>query len=146
MLIKDALGGWFVGDSHPPRSRLTPISEYVRMVESGEIELRVMIPEGWDENKGFSAGWWWQDHVVDRVYDYFAFPYLAWRCLVEWLRIELAKAGVEWAWYCTEGVRDAYKFVGLDPYKKKNPTPFTTEKRVGSSLIEITEKVVSVLH
>lgn len=38
--------------------------------------------------------------------------------------------GAEWAWYCTEGVAQAYRLAGHDAYGgKRYPTPYTDLKR-----------------
>jgi hypothetical protein len=37
--------------------------------------------------------------------------------------------GREWEWYCTEVVRDFFRPVGWDVWRKRYPTPLTTERR-----------------
>lgn len=119
-LVVEHNGRLYVGESKPLFAGLTPISEYERKVESGEIyNLRIMAVAGTTEGQELAAAREWMLHVFGRPYDFCAFPRLLWKATVgDWLP---SAAGWEWAWYCTEGVRSAYKTgAGIDPWGKEN--------------------------
>ena len=122
-------GKTYIGESKPPFAGLTPIEDYERMVESGEVyNLRIMAVAGAHEEQELLASAWWLSNVNRKPYDWMAFPRLLWKAtMADWCP---RAAGWEWAWDCTEGVRDAYKIgAGVDPWGKNNPTPLTTFKR-----------------
>jgi len=79
------------------------------------------------------ASAWWIDNVLGSHYDYLAYGRLILKRIFGdvWKRA----AGWRWAWWCTEGTRDMWikpKQITreIDPWKKSNPTPLTTEHRV----------------
>ena len=140
-----------IGDAVFPRCKLTPVEEYNRMLREGVIErLEVYEVVGATPSQEVFAASWWETYVLGTPYDFLAHPRLwlkatfgdweeldptTWLkgtrwvcCIMRW--VGQAAAGLEWAHWCTEGVMLAYKDAGCDPYKKNNPTPFTTEKRL----------------
>lgn len=133
---------WFyVGDSIGGPAVKTHIREYERQLARGECEVRVYRPLNSTPAIGLAAAQWWEANVLGKPYDYMAYP----RLIAKALTCDLLPwpAGWEWAWYCTEGVRDAWRAIGLDPWNKNNPTPRTTEKRViEGRLLDVTDQVM----
>lgn len=146
--IKQALGSWgshdaiivrpenelCIGESIHPRATCTPLAEYDAKIARGLTQAIVLRPTGSTPAQGSLAAAWWLQNVLGKPYDWASFPRLMLKCLVgdrcQW------PAGWEWAWYCTEGVRDAWRNgPGLDPWQKNNPTPRTTEKRFVSGAL-----------
>jgi hypothetical protein len=85
---------------------------------------------------GMLAAYWWLQNVKGKKYDFAAYPRLFLKSIFG--DICQAAAGWEWAWYCTESCRDAWRNgAGIDPYQKNNPTPRTTEKRIESGALQI---------
>jgi hypothetical protein len=134
---------WFyVGDARGGGPAVkTHIHEYEREMARGECEVRVYRPLNATPALGLAAAQWWEENILGKPYDYMAYP----RLIAKALTFDLLPwpVGWQWAWYCTEGCRDAWRAVGLDPYHKNNPTPGTTEKRlVEGRLVDVTDKVM----
>lgn len=134
---------WYVGDSRPLRAKPTPLWQYERMIKLGQCEAKIYRPKkmlNCDE-PGRAAQAYWMTFVNKSFYDFMAYPRLFLKCVFG--DIFQAGAGWEWAHWCTEGVANSLKFGGkVDPYRKSNPTPYTTEKRVMSEeLIDISSTV-----
>lgn len=142
-------GHWYVGDAIYPRAQLTPLGELLRDVVEGRAEVRFARP--WDATieQGERAACWWIKNVCGSWYDVWAILRLLPKALIgdlfPW------PAGWEFAWYCTEGVRQAWVEAtkgehlprGYDYWGKANATPRTTEKRVADErLIDRTAKIV----
>lgn len=155
-LIRRAIGSWashdalavivngntFVGDAVSPRARPVPICELAREIVDGEVEVRVCRPYNAIATQGQWAAAWWMTHVNGAWYDWGAYPRLLLKALVgdrcPW------PVGWEWAWYCSEGVRDAWRHVtGRDYWGKASPTPRTTENRVRSEHLQDVTGVVA---
>jgi hypothetical protein len=82
------------------------------------------------------AAYWWLNNVKGKPYDFGAYPRLFAKAILGDLCQRAA--GWEWAWYCTESCRDAWRNgAGVDPWQKNNPTPRTTEKRIISGNLKI---------
>jgi hypothetical protein len=145
--IRHVLGSWgnhdapvleyngrlVIGDSHPGGSVLTPLEDYQQRLDNGEIELRVYRVQHVTFAERHWASAWWIDNVLGSHYDYLAYGRLILKRIFGdvWKRA----AGWRWAWWCTEGTRDMWikpKQITreIDPWKKSNPTPLTTEHRV----------------
>jgi hypothetical protein len=117
------------GDSVFPRACCTPLSDYDSRISTGDTFVMVLRPANATTVAGSLAAAWWIRNIQGRPYDIGAYPRLLLKSLIgdlcQW------PAGWEWAWYCTEGCRDAWRNgSGLDPWQKTNPTPRTTEKRL----------------
>jgi hypothetical protein len=137
-------GHWWVGDALHPQARLTPLADYEREIMAGVCQVVVYRPLSGTVEQGQAAAAWWKQHVIGSYYDWLAFPRLLLKSIVgdlfPW------PSGWEWAWYCTEGVREAWRNAtisaelpnGMDFWAKNNPTPRTTEKRAADgTLVEI---------
>lgn len=157
-LIRKAVGSWgnhdalvvfengrpMIADAEPPRANVCAPFVYEEALHGGVLAgIRVYRPAPFlaDPAAGALASAWWLTHVLGRTYDYAAIV----RLLLKALTADLFPwpVGWRWAWYCTEGVRDAYlKGAAVDIYLKNNPTPRTTEKRVEAGwLVDVTELV-----
>jgi hypothetical protein len=118
--------GLVVGDMVPPRGKLTPLSEYERKADAGDIMVDVLWPVGATDREGLLAGNWWRTHQVGKLYNFAAYILLP---------IKIISDQIEWPWdlkwdWCTEGVMWAWKLgAGRDVYENCKPTPYTTEKR-----------------
>ena len=142
-------GRWWIGDAEPPAARLTPIEEYAAAWERG-LRFRILWPEGATEEQGHAAADWWIANVRNAVYDYWGAA-----AGLNTVRIALKALTVltgipwpeqwHWAWYCTESVAGAWQHgAGLDLWRKRNPTPRTTEKRLAAGILrDITAEAVS---
>ena len=128
-----------------PHSRLSTLEFWERGINECGWQVRVLEPVGFCDVDGLWAAHWWMCNVLGRPYDWFAFPRLLWKGL--WVKLgkeafantrwgilhhwAQRQSGMEWAWYCSEGCRDAWhKGDTLQPWgDKQNPTPLTTQKR-----------------
>jgi hypothetical protein len=143
LAIRRAIGSWgnhdallvrpemdlCAGDSQWPHAKCTPLADYDSRILTGNAFVIVYRPTGSTMAHGSLAAAWWIRNCQGRPYDIGAYPRLMLKALLgdlcQW------PAGWEWAWYCTEGCRDAWRNgPGLDPWQKTNPTPHTTEKRL----------------
>jgi len=126
---------WYVGDSQPPVARLTLLDDYERDIASGKIEAKFLWPAGADKEDGRKAAKYWTHNILNRPYDYMAYPRIILKCLFgDWIK---RAAGWTWAFFCTESCRECWlKGAGKDPWRNETPTPFTTEKRVESGELE----------
>jgi len=127
-------GKWWVCDAMSPVAKLTPFDSYEARYRAGKLDMRFYFPLGAMSMDGRVAVKWWLTHVLNSPYDWSAFPRLLFKALFK--DIWKKAAGHEWAFYCTEGVRDAWKFGGFDPWQKNSPTPRTTEKRAEVGLFD----------
>ncbi len=110
--------------------QLTEITEWERLCFEKRIRIIVLRPTFATPEQGELAAQWWLDHVRGHDYDRVAIR----RLFIKWLFGDwlAGKIGLESAFYCTEGVRDAWhKGACIDPWwPKVNPTPGTTTKRL----------------
>ena len=134
----DANGVLRIGDAEPPRANLAQLHQYEEALAAGVLTgVRVYRPAAMlgDALDGVKAARWWTVRVQGRPYDFHAIGRLLIKSIVgdrfPW------PCGWNWAWYCTEGVRDAWRIgAGRDLYLKNNPTPRTTELRVDAGWLE----------
>jgi hypothetical protein len=141
--IRRAIGSWgnhdgifvrpennlCVGESTWPRGRFVDLAEYDRLIASRHTQAIVIRPSCASAMHGSLAAAWWIRNAQGRPYDLGAYPRLLLKSILgdrcPW------PAGWNWAWYCTESCRDAWRNgPNLDPWAKTNPTPRTTEKRL----------------
>jgi len=121
----------WVGESVHPKARLVSFAEYEAKLADGKVR-NVQLFEVHDVSKlrqGMAAAWW-VGNVLGKKYDWLAFPRLLLKAVFG-DRIKRA-AGSVWKWWCTEGIKDAFKKyegAGYDVYHNENPTPLTTIKR-----------------
>jgi hypothetical protein len=134
-------GVWWIGESEPPCAKLTPLKEYESLAEAGEIEVKVYDIKGATETQRQNAVQYWLSRVHGTLYDFLAFPRLF---LKAWfIDVFQTDVGWEWAHWCTEGVAYAWDRGAKKPvWKKNNPTPWTTEKKVGDTLVDVTNEVM----
>jgi hypothetical protein len=155
--IRRAIGSWgnhngifvrpeaelCIGESTWPRSQCTDLATYDTRINSGDTQVLVLRPTGVypaiggaTAMQGSLAAAWWLRNAQGRPYDLGAYP----RLLLKSIFGDICQraAGWEWAWYCTESCRDAWRNgPGLDPWQKTNPTPRTTEKRFESGAFQL---------
>jgi len=129
-------GRWWIGDAELPWARLTPLKEYAADWKCG-LRFRVLWPEGATEEDGERAAGRWMKNFRGRIYDLVGmFGTLATVRLLA--KAFTAATGIpwpeqwHWAWYRTEGVRDAGR---LDPWQTPHPTPRTTENRLAAGVL-----------
>jgi len=133
-------GQWWVGESVLPVARLTLLADYESREDAGKCELRVYDIVGAKLVNRLKAVDYWLTNVCGSPYDCLAFPRLLLKAIFG--DVFAGEAGWEWAHWCTEGVAFSWDSgANMSVWKKENPTPLTTEKRVGDTLIDITEKV-----
>lgn len=133
-------GQLWIGESVAPVAKLTSIEDYEKQIRTGFIyRLRVLEVVGATREQEQAAGKWWLENVRNSPYDWMAFPRLLFKALFgNWIN---SAAGWEFAFYCTEGVRNAFRWgAGTDPWIKNNPTPLTTWKRYHQGKFRLVEK------
>jgi hypothetical protein len=128
-MIVERYGQLWVGESVSPQSKLTPLAEYERRIKTGEIRnVQLFEVRGVSRLRQAMAAEWWTDHILNGPYDWPAFVRLMFKAFFG--DVCSAAAGLTWAHWCTEGVKDAYVYAGHDLYEgNQNPTPLTTIKR-----------------
>ncbi len=122
-------GELFIGDAMPPVCRRTRVWQYqVNLLDNVYYTLRIFRPDHVNNTRRRDAAKWWDDNVCNSPYDTVAFPRLLLKAIFgDWFP---QAAGLRWARWCTEGVKDAYKNGAKhDIYENENPTPLTTIKR-----------------
>ena len=146
MVVYDGFRLW-IGESKGLHARLTDPREWERDMTAGKIRVRCLRKLASTSADGYRDSAWWIANVLPRPYDWYAYPAFAFKAAVKAVLKLCGKHvddlpdwahedGVEWAFYCTEGIAEAgVHGSGIDPYKKRNPTPRTTEKRVEQGLI-----------
>lgn len=143
--------GFYIGDSIPLRSRLTPLWTYEHRMMTGEIRVRTIRPIRATKLQGLQASDYWATHIDGTLYDFLAYPKLAIKCLgrfmtdhqishlPDWFKKWLnTAAGLEWCNWCTEGCETSWAFGPcFDPWMNKgNSTPRTTEIRREQGMFE----------
>jgi len=134
---------WWVGESVPMDARLTPIETYESWVTAGECEVRVYDIVSASPLDRELAVEYWVTHILGTLYDFLAFPRLILKAIFG--SISNKEVGWEWAHWCTEGDAFAWdKGTKLTVWGKANPTPYTTEKRLGSTLRDVSSITMEV--
>lgn len=128
-------------------SVVTPLADYAQALREGSARVAVLRFADATPEQGQAAAEWWLRHVRGRPYDVLAYPVLLAKSLLggcwKWA------AGLRIAYYCTEGVRDAWaKGVGpsFDVWHTASPTPGDTERALsdpGTSLADVTADCVT---
>lgn len=133
-------GRLWVGDAVYPKCKLTPIEDYDRELRDGSIyNLRVLRVRQATTKQHYDAAEWWFKNVLGTDYDWYAFPRLLGKAMFgDWCK---CAAGMEWAWYCSEGIKGAFDNAGIEIYNKNNPTPLTTYKRMLSGMLDYVAKL-----
>lgn len=140
-IIVEKEGMFMIGESVPPRAKLTLLEDYERGMRAGNIEVKVYEVVGANIKECRKAEKFWLSTVCGTFYDFLAFPRLF---IKSWL-VDLipTETGWEWAHWCTEGVARAWEEgASILVWRKLNPTPWTTEKRVGKTLVDVTDNVM----
>jgi len=134
-------GRWYFGESAPLHAKLTTTEEYESRINAGDFEVKMYDVKGATPKQRKAASQYWLSSVLGTFYDFLAFPRLFFKAILG--NIFKGDVGWEWAHWCTEGVADAWeKGAGLYVWRKDNPTPWTTEKRVGVSLVDVTSNII----
>jgi hypothetical protein len=119
----------FIGDAVYPQCRRTTIWQYqVWLLDKKIYNLRVFEVHEISRMRQAMAAKWWDDTVANSPYDWPAYFRLTLKAIVgDWFP---RAAGLRWARWCTESIKDAYAMGGCyDFYENANPTPLTTIKR-----------------
>lgn len=138
----------FIGDAVSPFATATPIETWNRDILAGRQQVRVLEVIGATQEQELKSVEWWIRNVLNKPYDWGAFPRLLFKSLVK--SVWSKAAGWEWAWYCSEGVAKAWAAatdLAIGPLGKVQATPLTVEKRAGwygdrPTLREITDQVL----
>ena len=113
---------------------------------SGEARAAVLRFPAADPFHALGACSWWRDHVEGKPYDILAFPRLFLKATL--VNVPSWSAGLPVAWYCTEGVRDAWRNgagAPFDPWRQAAPTPRHTEDALRdpwSPLVDVTASCI----
>lgn len=137
--------GWHVAESLGRGYVLTPWGEYVRAVYAGSNSIVLYRIAGVDvitanliaqtaiteALRHLATG----EHQYDRVAIY-------WKLIgaIVGKRIDRHR---ESDWYCTESTRAVCAVHGIDPWRKVQPTPYTTEKREQQGALEIVAELTA---
>ena len=129
------------------RSVVTPIGTWAAShIASGEARAAVLRFPAADPFHALGACSWWRDHVEGKPYDILAFPRLFLKATL--VNVPSWSAGLPVAWYCTEGVRDAWRNgagAPFDPWRQAAPTPRHTEDALRdpwSPLVDVTASCI----
>lgn len=144
-------GVWYVGDAESPFAHLTPLEVYEQeLLERNNVQVAWVCDA--TPQQGVAAANYWLQHVQGSPYDWFAFPRLLLKeklldfseSKVKWIKwLGDRYCGFTWAHWCTEGVAEAWKKgAGIDAWHNPNPTPYTTQKRIGHTLEDVTAQVI----
>lgn len=133
-------GEWYAGDAISPFCRLTPIEDINRMLRETCTQVRLYYPAPLDGRHialGTDAAAWWINNVQGRPYDWRGILFLG---IKRFLSAIPVIRHWEWAYWCTEGVGQAWAHgAGITSLADK-PTPGTVEKRAAEGhLIEISK-------
>jgi len=142
LVVMTSAGSVKIGDCLPSGCRLTELERYIRGVTDQGWRVRVLVPEMYTVERGLAASDWWFENVRGHPYDFSIlwskwYIRLMWRVLATYVKAkyhvpipsQLAE-NFEFAYWCTEGVAAAWlNGPGIDIWRKRNPTPRTTEKR-----------------
>ena len=129
-------GQLWIGESLSPVAKLTSIDTYNTYLQTGHVfNLKVLKVVGATAKQERDASHYFEENIVNSVYDYMAFPRLVFKALFgDWIQ---SVAGWEWAFFCTEGVRQSYlNGAKLDPWRNLNPTPLTTRHRFHEGVLK----------
>lgn len=133
-----------VAECVPMKAKITPLAKHEHKINAGEYDVRVYEVVGASRSDEIAASVWFKSNVVGTWYDFWGIACLGWQYALG--KVGRRRVGWEWGNWCTEGVAKAYReATALDPWKKANPTPYTTEKRVQQGVLrDITEDVLVV--
>lgn len=128
------------------RSIATPLSDWAAQLLSGKVRVAVLRFQSTTPFHALAACSWWCDHVLGKPYDILAFPRLLLKATL--VNVPSWSAGLPVAWYCTEGVRDAWLHgagTAFDPWRQAAPTPRHTEDALRdpwSPLVDVTASCI----
>jgi len=131
----------WVGESVSPKSKRTPLADYEKELAEGKIRnLQLFEVLNISRMRQELAADWWTDNVLNEAYDWPAIFQLAIKAIFgDWFGWA---AGLEWAHWCTEGMKDAYAMgASYDVYEEGNPTPYTTIKRWKEGRLKLLENI-----
>ena len=134
-------GQLWIGESVSPKSKRTPLAEYERKLDAGKIRnLQLFEVCNLSRTRQEMAADWWTDNILNEAYDWPAYFRLLLKVIFgDWFPWA---AGLTWASWCTEGVKDAYaKGAAYNFYENENPTPVTTIKRWKAGRLKLLGKI-----
>lgn len=142
LVVLDKNEQYMIGESISPRATLTTLEHYEKLMYACNCQVKVFEVVDATKLDMRLVSNYWLTEVLGTWYDWMAFP----RLFIKSVIIDILNwdCGWEWARWCTEGVAEAWREgAGRDVWGKKNPTPYTTEKRVRSGkLRDVTDKVL----
>jgi hypothetical protein len=129
----------------PPFACTTPWEDYEDKMRAGQVTVSILrVPGLTPADRQAIVGAWYRE-VRGTFYDFMAFP----RLLIKATVIDVCPraAGWEWAHFCTEGCQKSFR-VGtksrIDPWRKDNSTPGTTEHRVyEGDILDVSESCLT---
>ena len=150
LVILDPDDYFKIGDCTPKGCHLTELETYVNGILHHGWSVRVLRPRHYSISDGRKVSEWWYENVHGRPYDFAVvaqswYVKLLWKFLATWLKAKynvsipdhLAE-NFEFAYWCTEGCQASYiGGTGRDLWKKRNPTPRTTEKRTDEGVFQV---------
>ena len=136
ILVNGYKGNWWVVEAVPNKGvTFTNLKKYEEKIENGAKVSVYRVPNTTNNEK-----WKAQSIAGDNIKSGKGYDWGA----VFGILLRTNRWGNEWKWYCTELVRDAWKYAGHDVWKKDLPTPYTTEKRVKEGkLLDVTMEVLT---
>jgi hypothetical protein len=132
--------GWCWAEALTRGFRLTPWDEYLKEVQDGSRLIIVRNPLCNDAQAQQVA--WWAIEMAKRKssYNFGGILRIWWNVIT---KANLGKAKLEWEWFCTQSVRQQHLWAGMgdrfDVWKKDEPTPYTTSKRILSKELTLLE-------
>lgn len=128
-------GKWCVYQAQPGGFAATPWSAEIQAAYLGSQEMKIArVPGGMLNDKRVLMNAWLENHL-GTPYDYRSYISHVWRAVLRLSPVFPVQS--DRRFYCTEAVKLAYRFVGLDWTNNELPTPYTVEKRVASGALEI---------
>lgn len=165
-LIRRVLGSWgnhdamnvldytdrvVIGESIHPVSKHTDYSVYEMRMNVGAIDVKVLLPHDYDRHTGMWAASYWNREIKNSPYDWLGPILIGFYSLSVLVRLLWKKdihVGHEWANWCTEGLHESYFYGppgGKNYWRKKNPTPRTTENRLEDGIfVDVTADAIMV--
>jgi hypothetical protein len=124
---------------------MTNMNEYFALAEQGKVRVKFLYPIRATQADGENAVKEWLDHVEGHEYDFWAYPRLVWKTILgDWESVEgnsilrriqrwigRQSAGMETAFYCSEGVAEAWRRAGFDFFHTLNVMPVHFEIAAG---------------
>jgi hypothetical protein len=136
MFVLDGAGKLCVGNVKNPTAEWQSLEDFAKMLQAGKATaFRAFRVKGSTPEQRYAAAKYWNEQVHNRPYDKVAYGRLIAKVIVG--DIFPQAAGLEWAYYCTEGNERSWRLGGgIDVYRNLNPTPVTEIKRWKEGALE----------